>query len=90
MAKLQETKKPQETCVLVGIVNKKQNLDILTEYLDELAFLATTADAFCVKRYWQNLDHPDNRTFVGSGKIEEIKNFVFENEVDMVIIRSRF
>ncbi|MEY3835919.1 MAG: GTP-binding protein HflX [Bacteroidota bacterium] len=85
MAKLQETKKPQETCVLVGIVNKKQNLDILTEYLDELAFLATTADAFCVKRYWQNLDHPDNRTFVGSGKIEEIKNFVFENEVDMVI-----
>jgi GTP-binding protein HflX len=85
MAKLQETKKPQETCVLVGIVNKKQNIDVLTEYLDELAFLATTADAFCVKRYWQSLDHPDNRTFVGSGKIQEIKDFVFENEVDMVI-----
>jgi len=85
MAKLQETKKPQETCVLVGILNKKQNIDVLTEYLDELAFLATTADAFCVKRYWQNLDHPDNRTFVGSGKIQEIKDFVFENEVDMVI-----
>ena len=78
MAKLQETKKPQETCVLVGIVNKRQNIDVLTEYLDELAFLATTADAFCVKRYWQNLDHPDNRTFVGSGKIQEIKDFVFE------------
>jgi GTP-binding protein HflX len=85
MAKLQETKKPQETCVLVGIVNKRQNIDVLTEYLDELAFLATTADAFCVRRYWQNLDHPDNRTFVGSGKIQEIKDFVFENEVDMVI-----
>ena len=85
MAKLQETKKPQETCVLVGIVNKKQNIDVLTEYLDELAFLATTADAFCVKRYWQSLDHPDNRTFVGSGKIQEIKDFVYENEVDMVI-----
>jgi GTP-binding protein HflX len=85
MAKLQETKKPQETCVLVGIVNKRQNIDVLTEYLDELAFLATTADAFCVKRYWQNLDHPDNRSFVGSGKIQEIKDFVFENEVDMVI-----
>ncbi len=85
MAKLQETKKPQETCVLVGIVNKRQNIDVLTEYLDELAFLATTADAFCVKRCWQNLDHPDNRTFVGSGKIQEIKDFVFENEVDMVI-----
>ena len=85
MAKLEETKKPQETCVLVGIVNKRQNIDVLTEYLDELAFLATTADALCVKRYWQSLDHPDNRTFVGSGKIEEIKNFVYENEVDMVI-----
>ena len=85
MAKLQETKNPQETCVLVGIVNKRQNIDVLTEYLDELAFLATTADALCVKRYWQSLDHPDNRTFVGSGKIEEIKNFVYENEVDMVI-----
>ncbi len=85
MAKLQETKKPQETCVLVGIVNKRQNIDVLTEYLDELAFLATTADALCVKRYWQSLDHPDNRTFVGSGKIEEIKNFVYESEVDMVI-----
>ena len=85
MAKLQETKKPQETCVLVGIVNKRQNIDVLTEYLDELAFLATTADALCVKRYWQSLDHPDNRTFVGSGKIEEIKNFVYENEVEMVI-----
>lgn len=85
MAKLEDTKKPQETCVLVGIVNKRQNIDVLTEYLDELAFLATTADAFCVKRYWQNLDHSDNRTFVGSGKIEEIKIFVFENEVDMVI-----
>ena len=85
MAKLEDTKKPQETCVLVGIVNKRQNIDVLTEYLDELAFLATTADALCVKRYWQSLDHPDNRTFVGSGKIEEIKTFVFENEVDMVI-----
>jgi len=85
MAKLEDTKKPQETCVLVGLVNKRQNIEVLTEYLDELAFLATTADAFCVKRYWQSLDHPDNRTFVGSGKIEEIKNFVYENEVDMVI-----
>ena len=85
MAKLEDTKKPQETCVLVGIVNKRQNIDVLTEYLDELAFLATTADALCVKRYWQSLDHPDNRTFVGSGKIEEIKNFVYESEVDMVI-----
>ena len=85
MGKLIETKKVQETCVLVGLVTKKQGLGALQEYLEELAFLATTADAHCVQRFWQNLDHPDSRTFVGSGKLEEIKDFVFEHEIDMVI-----
>ncbi|MFM2196363.1 MAG: hypothetical protein RL092_1963 [Bacteroidota bacterium] len=85
MGKLIETKKVQETCVLVGLVTKKQSLGALQEYLEELAFLATTADAHCVQRFWQNLDHPDSRTFVGSGKLEEIRDFVFEREIDMVI-----
>jgi GTP-binding protein HflX len=85
MGKLIETRKAQETCVLVGLVTKNQGLSALQEYLEELAFLATTADAHCVKRFWQNLDHPDSRTFVGSGKLEEIREFVFENEIDMVI-----
>ncbi|MFM7770852.1 MAG: GTPase HflX, partial [Bacteroidota bacterium] len=85
MGKLIETKKQQETCVLIGLITKKQSHEALQEYLEELAFLATTADAKCVKRFWQNLDHPDSRTFVGSGKLEEIKEFVFENEIDMVI-----
>jgi GTP-binding protein HflX len=79
------TFKPEETCVLVGIVTRLQNRELLDEYLDELAFLAETAHAKTLKRFTQNLDHPDSRTFVGTGKIEEIKSYVHEHDVDMVI-----
>lgn len=85
MAKLIDTKKEQETCVLVGIITQQQNREVLEEYLDELEFLATTADAHCSGRFTQSLPHPDRRTFVGSGKIEEIRQFVASNNVDMVI-----
>jgi GTP-binding protein HflX len=85
MAKLIPTAKPQETCVLVGIITQAQNRALLEEYLDELAFLAETAHAFTLQRFTQSLPHPDSRTFVGTGKIEEIKTFVHENDVDMVI-----
>ncbi|MEN9947611.1 MAG: hypothetical protein RL106_434 [Bacteroidota bacterium] len=85
MAKLTSTSKPQETCVLVGIVTQAQNRALLEEYLDELAFLAETAHAYTLQRFTQSLPHPDSRTFVGTGKIEEIKTFVHENDVDMVI-----
>jgi GTP-binding protein HflX len=85
MAKLIDTAKRQETCVLVGIITQQQSRALLEEYLDELAFLAETAHALTLKRFSQSLPHPDSRTFVGSGKIEEIKSFVFENDVDMVI-----
>ena len=85
MAKLIATAKRQETCVLVGIITQQQSRALLEEYLDELAFLAETAHALTLKRFSQSLPHPDSRTFVGSGKIEEIKTFVFENDVDMVI-----
>jgi len=85
MAKLIVTAKRQETCVLVGIITQQQSRALLDEYLDELAFLAETAHALTLKRFSQSLPHPDSRTFVGSGKIEEIKTFVFENDVDMVI-----
>jgi GTP-binding protein HflX len=85
MAKLVDTAKRQETCVLVGIITQQQSRALLEEYLDELAFLAETAHALTLKRFSQSLPHPDSRTFVGSGKIEEIKSFVFENDVDMVI-----
>ncbi len=85
MAKLTPTAKPQETCVLVGIITQSQNRALLEEYLDELAFLAETAHAYTLQRFTQSLPHPDSRTFVGTGKIEEIKTFVHENDVDMVI-----
>jgi GTPase len=85
MAKTTSTTKRQETCVLVGLITRKQNKEQLEEYLDELAFLALTAEATALKRFTQALDHPDTRTFVGAGKIDEIKNFVYEHEVDMVI-----
>lgn len=74
-----------ERCVLVGLVTRNQDRAQLDEYLDELEFLALTAQAICVKRFTQNLDHPDSRTFVGKGKVEEIHEFVVNNEVDLVI-----
>jgi len=85
MAKLHDTKKEQETCVLVGVVTQTQKRELLDEYLDELEFLATTADALCLRRFTQSLEHPDRKTFVGSGKIEEIRRFVDANNVDMLI-----
>ena len=80
-----DTAKKQETCILVGIVTKQQSRELLDEYLDELAFLALTANAVCLKRFTQNLDHPDSRTFVGSGKLNEIKAYVDEYKPDMII-----
>jgi GTP-binding protein HflX len=80
-----DTAKKQETCILVGIVTKQQSREQLDEYLDELAFLALTANAVCLKRFTQNLDHPDSRTFVGSGKLNEIKAYVDEFKPDMII-----
>lgn len=80
-----ETSKPQETCVLVGLITQEQNKEQLAEYLDELAFLAETADTQCMRVFTQSLSKPDKRTFLGSGKIEEVKEYVEEHEIDMII-----
>lgn len=80
-----ETAPKKETCALVGLVTRNQSKSQLAEYLDELAFLAETADAECVGRFWQTLDHPDSRTFIGAGKADEVKAFVHQEGVDMVI-----
>jgi GTPase len=85
MGKGIETAAKQETCVLVGLVTQSQSREQLQEYMDELAFLAETADAVCKKRFTQGIDKPDVRTFVGSGKIEEIHEYVKEEEIDMII-----
>ncbi|GAB3823520.1 GTPase HflX [Pontibacter rugosus] len=87
MAKQQfyDTSKPQETAVLVAVPGYRQTEEQTQEYLDELAFLAETAGAQTLKRFTQKLDKPDVRTFVGSGKLDEINAYVKEHSVDMVI-----
>ena len=74
-----------EKAVLVGVITQNQDEAQLKEYLDELSFLAETAGAQEVKRYTQKLAHPDPKTFVGKGKLQEILNYIQENEVHVVI-----
>ena len=71
--------------VLVGIIQQGQTEITEKEYLDELAFLAETAGATTIKTFMQRLEHPDSRTFVGKGKLEEIRLFVERKPVDLVI-----
>ncbi|MCW3103060.1 MAG: hflX [Bacteroidetes bacterium] len=82
---MHETATKQETAVLVGMINRSQDEVKVKEYLDELDFLAETAGAKILKRYTQRLEHPDPGTFIGSGKLNEIKLFVKEHAVDIVI-----
>jgi len=74
-----------ETAVLVGIINQGQTEEIAAEYLDELAFLAETAGAELRGVFTQKLDVPNPKTFIGSGKLGEVKEFVNEEKIDMVI-----
>jgi len=74
-----------ETAVLVGVVSKSQDDNLLNEYLDELAFLAETAGVKAIKRFTQKLEYPNPKTFVGKGKMEEILNYVKEHNIDVVI-----
>jgi GTP-binding protein HflX len=75
----------EEKAVLVGLVHKDQTEVQLQEYLDELAFLGETAGAITIKRFTQKLPHPDTRTFIGKGKIEEIKKYIEGKNVRIVI-----
>ncbi len=74
-----------ETAVLVGLISSRQNEATVAEYLDELAFLAETAGIKPVKQFTQRLEIPHAVTFVGSGKLAEIKQYIEDNEVGMVI-----
>jgi GTP-binding protein HflX len=85
MAKDISTAKKKERAVLIGIVNQQQSEQQTIEYLDELAFLAETAGAEAVGRFTQKLDNPNPRTFVGPGKLEEIRQFILTHEIDTVI-----
>lgn len=79
-----ETKKIEKT-VIVGIITQKQGEEKLNEYLDELAFLTYTAGGEVVKRFSQKMERPNPKTFVGTGKIDEINHFVIENDISTVI-----
>ncbi|MGA0231787.1 MAG: GTPase HflX [Saprospiraceae bacterium] len=74
-----------EKAVLVGLVRWNQSPSQVEEYLDELEFLASTAGAQTEEKFIQRLKHPDVTTFVGSGKVGEIKEYVDEHEIDLVI-----
>ena len=81
-----ETEIYAENAILVGLITPQQNEERSKEYLDELAFLAETAGAQPMKRFVQRLDYPNSRTFVGQGKLDEIRAFAAEHEeVGMVI-----
>jgi GTP-binding protein HflX len=71
--------------VLAGVVTRQQSEQMLTEYLDELEFLAETAGAIPVKRFTQKLDHPDSKTFMGSGKLNDIVEFIKAEDIDLLI-----
>ena len=70
-----------EKTVLVGIINSKQNAVKSKEYLDELAFLAYTAGGEVMRRFTQKIDPPNPKTFIGSGKMQEVIDYVKENEI---------
>ena len=74
-----------ENVILIGIINKKQHKDTVAEYLDELAFLAETAGGKVIKSFLQRMEKPNPKTFLGSGKLKEIKNFIEQNEIDTII-----
>jgi GTP-binding protein HflX len=74
-----------EKTAIVGIVTQNQSEDKLKEYLDELEFLTFTAGGEVVKRFWQKMDKPNPKTFLGTGKIEEINLYVKENNISSLV-----
>ena len=78
-------KETTERTVLVGLITPRQNEAKVNEYLDELEFLADTAGAVTVRRFTQKMEMPNSATFVGKGKLEEIKAYVESNDIGMVI-----
>jgi len=74
-----------ESTVLIGIINSKQQASKAQEYLDELDFLAYTAGGKVLKRFTQNIDPPNPKTFIGTGKMQEVLEFVKTHDIASVI-----
>ena len=82
---IEPKKSDYETAVLIGIINQYQDEEKSKEYLDELEFLTFTAGGEVLKRFQQKLDKPNPKTFIGTGKMEEVRQFVSENEIGTAI-----
>ena len=74
-----------ERAILIGLITPNLQREQVYEYLEELAFLAKTAGAVPVRNFTQKLKHPDNATFLGKGKINEVKEFVISEKIDIII-----
>ena len=82
---IDNTKKVQERVVLAGVISSKEDRRKIDEYLDELAFLVDTAGGVVIERFVQSLNYPDPRTFLGSGKLEEVAEFIREEKIDLLV-----
>ena len=82
---LEQEKISFEKTILVGIITQNQPEDKLLEYLDELEFLTFTAGGSVMKRFFQKMERPNPKTFLGTGKIEEIHHYVKEYQISTVI-----
>lgn len=85
MGKYYDTAPVQETAVLVGLIQGDQTEEKVEEYMEELAFLSMTAGLETKKRFTQKLYKPDPKTFMGSGKIQEIDEYIKEHDIDVVV-----
>ena len=75
----------RETAILIGVATPVQDVDLTRDYLDELAFLVDTAGGIPVKKFIQNLPHADSRTYVGSGKLNEIRSWMEKHPADVAV-----
>lgn len=85
MHQLVNTEIKPETAVLIGLITSKQDNIKVDEYLDELAFLIRTAGAVPMNRFIQKLQYPNPRTFVGKGKLDEIREYIKEEKIDIAV-----
>jgi GTP-binding protein HflX len=85
LGKYFDTAPVQETAVLVGLIQGSDTAEKVEEYMEELAFLSMTAGLETKKRFTQKLQKPDPKTFMGSGKIQEIDEYIKEHDIDVVV-----